>query len=418
MSNTTTNNYTLLRKAADANTLQQIADLSFEILGNPVFIEDRSQVKLAYSKDAKVDDPQWQSEIVNSHRRITPLHDQVKEMATAYESSSKTNLPVIIHDSDMKEARMIKTLYVRGMHVGTMVATAYCREFNEDDIELMEILSSFVSTHIKNEKYHLTTSEHAIENFLIRLLNGEKFSAESIKEHTKLLKWSSKTYNYVLDVFPKIEKNTPVDIKAIIDEFRVLPCCHAVSYDNHIVCILSFDEEYSHWVDSNIPITSIMEKYDFLAGVSQSFQNLAHLRRGYNQAQCMSDIANTLKNGPIYFSYDECALYHMLELTDSQFPLKQFCHKKVLELEEYDTKHNTDLVPTLHAYLESFRSISHTADVMFIHRNTVSYRINKCFELLGTRIEDGNELFSFTFSLRILEYYNKKQGKMPPNWKY
>jgi len=409
---------TLLREASNATSLQQIADLAYDILGNPIFIEDRSSIKLAYSQYAEVKDPKWNNEIVCSVRKARPKQKNVKEMYTGYQSAIEHQLPVVINDSDMPEQRMIKPIVMNGNHVATIVATGYMHDFSDEDVEIVEILSHFVAAIMKQEHYFLSTSEHAIENLLIRILNGEKFSAESIKEQMKILHWSTKAYTYVLDIFPQREPDHPKDINAVIEEFRALNACRAVSYDNHIVCILSMDEEYSHWPDAEISVTPIMEKYNFIAGVSQSFQNLNQLRFAYLQAQSMSEIATVLKNGPIYYPYDEGAIYHLLELTDNRFPLKQFCHKKVLELEEYDTKHHTDLVPTLHAYLESFRSISHTAEVMYIHRNTVSYRINKCFEILGTRVEDGNELFSFNFSLRILEYYNKKQGKLPPHWKY
>lgn len=48
-----------------------------------------------------------------------------------------------------------------------------------------------------------------------------------------------------------------------------------------------------------------------------------------------------------------------------------------------------------------------TAEILFIHRNTVRYRINKCMELLGSDLEDGNEIFAFILSLRMLEYRRK-----------
>ncbi len=411
-------NLSKLRVASNVHTLQEIADIGFEILKNPMFIEDRAGVKLAYSQYAEVDDPKWKKEIVDSHREVQPRNENIREMYDGYDAAIKKHLPVIINDSDMEWPRIIKPIVIGGGHVATMVITAYLEELHDEDVDVVEILSHFVVDILRQEQYFLSSSGHAIENFLIRLLNGEKFSAESIREHMKLLHWSSKAYNYVLDIFPQAEQIMDAGVEGVLDEFRRLNGCHAVSHDNHIVCVLSMDKEYSHLPDEEIPITPIMVKYDYIAGVSQSFQNLAHLHNAYTQAKGMSEIAATLKNGPIYYPYDEGAIYHMMELLDNQLPLKQFCHKKVLELEEYDTKHNTDLAPTLHAYLESFRSISHTAEVMFIHRNTVSYRINKCFEILGTRIENENELFSFIFSLRILEYYNKKQGKMPPHWRY
>ena len=211
------------------------------------------------------------------------------------------------------------------------------------------------------------------------------------------------------------ETTLSYNMEDVIEDFRSLPSCYAVIYDNHLVCIYRSESKYPLSNTQEWPFNDLLAKYHMRAGISAPLKNLSQIYTGYKQAQSMSNIASVLQNdGITYYPYDEFAFYHMMEVAEQRQGLKEFCHQKILDLEAYDSEHNTDLVPTLHVYLESYRSISHTAEVMFIHRNTVSYRINKCFELLGTRIESGSELFSFTFSLRIIEYYNKKKGKMPP----
>ena len=84
-----------------------------------------------------------------------------------------------------------------------------------------------------------------------------------------------------------------------------------------------------------------------------------------------------------------------------------FCHQKVQELADYDRVHNTELCVTLQVYLEQTKSLVHTAEILFIHRNTVRYRVNKCMELMGTQFNDGSEVFSYILSLRMLEYKTK-----------
>ena len=412
--------FTLLRLASNASTLQEICQLAYEILGNPIFIEDRSSVKLAFTQDIKVADPSWERDIVEGARKASTKTEQVQDMRYNFESSGKDHMPVIANDDYMPYPRLIKAMYIHGMHVATMVCVGYFKTFTDDDVELVEILSKFVETHFEAENYHLTTSEYAIDNFIIRLLNGESFSKEAIREHIRALNWSPKCYNYIFDVFiasDHIEpgENIDYDLGLIIDEFRMIPSCYSVQYDNHLVCLYRSDTKFLNWDANALPFSQILQKYHMRAGVSGPLGNLTLLYTGYKQAQGMSNIASVLQKADVlYYPYDEYAFYQMMELTETSQSLKSFCHQKILDLEEYDTQHNTDLVPTLHVYLESYRSIAHTAKIMFIHRNTVSYRINKCFELLGTRIESGSELFSFTFSLRILEYSNKKSGKMPP----
>lgn len=257
----------------------------------------------------------------------------------------------------------------------------------------------------------------AKDSFFMRLLAGAQVSEELIAEQTELFGWKHKPYIYVLVICPSITNQWMAEPKEIAAELQEIPDLEALVFNQHVVCVYSVDAAPSHWEESQYPFTQILRKYNLIVAISQAIEKLTDLSKAYLQAREMAVIADVIKNGPIFYTYDEYAVYAMFEQADQSGTLRKYCHKKVLLLEEYDFAHNTDLVPTLHAYLENGRSIQRTAELMYIHRNTVSYRINKSFELLGTRVENENELFAFNFSLRILEYYNQKNGKPSPYWR-
>ena len=52
-------------------------------------------------------------------------------------------------------------------------------------------------------------------------------------------------------------------------------------------------------------------------------------------------------------------------------------------LRRYDRRHNGDLVRTLLAYLEVGGSVAGTADRLFLHRNSVLYRLQRIEEVSG-----------------------------------
>jgi PucR family transcriptional regulator, proline-responsive transcriptional activator len=405
----------LVCQASKASSLQEIANLAFAILGNPVFIEDRAQVKLAYTKNVNIDHPSWQKDIVASESKFSLVQSQIVEVSIAYEGSIKSHMPVIIKDSHIPYPKLIKAITIGGVHVATMVATAYCRPIVDEDIELMEILSSFVTTNIQKSNYTLSTNKYAIENLLIRLLNGEKISPDAVLAHTNVQNWPDRPITYVLAICSESTKQAETNhLQEILNEFRPSSNCHTLIYDNLIIRIHNSDHSISNWETETPNLAEILKKRNLIAGVSQEFSDLCQLHHYFQQARCMIEVASTIRNGRPFFVYDENSIYHMMDILPQDINLKEFCHRKIIALEEYDEKNNTDLVPTLHIYLENHNSIAKTSDIMRIHRNTVSYRINRCFDLLDTRIEDGNELFSFILSLRILEYCNKKNGYLPP----
>jgi purine catabolism regulator len=55
----------------------------------------------------------------------------------------------------------------------------------------------------------------------------------------------------------------------------------------------------------------------------------------------------------------------------------------VLPLAERDRLRGSDLIRTLHTYLATGGNVSEAADRLFLHRNSMSYRLDRVRELTG-----------------------------------
>ncbi|MCR5143915.1 MAG: helix-turn-helix domain-containing protein [Lachnospiraceae bacterium] len=70
---------------------------------------------------------------------------------------------------------------------------------------------------------------------------------------------------------------------------------------------------------------------------------------------------------------------------------------------DYDREHNSDLLATLRSYLYNDGSIKAVADEMYIHKNTIVYRMNKIKELIGNDLSDGQERLAYYLACMIVE---------------
>lgn len=68
---------------------------------------------------------------------------------------------------------------------------------------------------------------------------------------------------------------------------------------------------------------------------------------------------------------------------------------------EYDAKHDSDLEETLLLYLKFNGSVQQVASEMFIHKNTILYRMSKIKELLGCDLEDGEQRLYYFIALLL-----------------
>ena len=137
-----------------------------------------------------------------------------------------------------------------------------------------------------------------------------------------------------------------------------------------------------------------------------------NLRDRYLQAQAVLDKGRKLGRQHNCFQFDTLSSFLLFDRIPPA-DLDTYCHEQILNLLEYDMAHDTQLCITLQTYLEQAKSLSKTADLLFIHRNTVRYRINRCMELMNDRLEDGNEIFAYILSLRTLEYRAKIHPMLP-----
>ena len=73
------------------------------------------------------------------------------------------------------------------------------------------------------------------------------------------------------------------------------------------------------------------------------------------------------------------------------------------DLELYDVHHKTDFSQTLLTYLECGRSINRTAKKMYLHKNTVNYRIQRIKDLFDIDYDDGETLLYIYLSLKLYD---------------
>lgn len=73
---------------------------------------------------------------------------------------------------------------------------------------------------------------------------------------------------------------------------------------------------------------------------------------------------------------------------------------------------NSENFETLRQYLKSGQSIKNTAEKLFIHTNTVYYRLCKIQDLLGFKFENREKFFQLQVSMRIYELYKNTKKEI------
>jgi len=398
----------LLCRISDASSLQEIADLGFALLGNPIFISDMSRTILAYS-DVDIQDEVWLRTVVHGNVERNDLK-QSQQVNEVHASSMAKRLPVLVEDAEMPYPRLVKVLLEEDHPVGIVVLPGILNPITNDHQNLLELISSFIAFRTAKERYLFTDNRLSVNNFLLKLLDGAVMTAEYVKKRLDILEWRYCRNIYVMMLHVEDERNTGgKSIKRLIEALSKIPHCRAFFYNSNILFIYSGKEPINDWSREDTNLNGLLAKWGVKAGVSRCFYGLEQLHEHYLQAKKSIWLGCRLERRERFFTYDSLSVFHMLEVLSHQLPPRIFCHKKILDLELFDNPDKTPLLMTLQVYLDHTKSLAKTAEILGLHRNTVHYRIKKCKEVMDSDFDDDNDVFAFILSLRILEYERKIQ---------
>lgn len=101
-------------------------------------------------------------------------------------------------------------------------------------------------------------------------------------------------------------------------------------------------------------------------------------------------------------------LYLLLEDANNKDKVIEYCEKKLSPLEEIDRLRGTDYVHTLEVYLENGNDLLHSAEKMYIHRNTMINRMRKIASILGEDVNNPKVRAEYNNIYFALNYYSGK----------
>lgn len=138
-----------------------------------------------------------------------------------------------------------------------------------------------------------------------------------------------------------------------------------------------------------------------VAGVGRPGPGLAGLRRSFIQAREALTLAGDLFCGARVLHFNDLGVYRLLCSLQGSEELVSFLQQTLGPLASYDETHGTELVATLAAFFEHHGNVSQTAQSLFLHRNSLLYRLERIGEITGLDLDDADERFALQLALKI-----------------
>jgi purine catabolism regulator len=158
------------------------------------------------------------------------------------------------------------------------------------------------------------------------------------------------------------------------------------------------DRRWRGWLRS---AAERVEGADLALGVSRPAGALAGLSRAIQQAREAAALGRRVEGRPGPHYYDELGLYRLLAGLGDQEELRRFYQETLGDLVRYDAENHTELLRTLSVYFQEHANASRTARALYVHRNTLSYRLQRIAEITGTSLDDPQARLALQLALLI-----------------
>ena len=295
----------------------------------------------------------------------------------AINQGAKNECIAFIEGDDGFAARMIAVLSVSFAHIKNLYDEKYDRSSFIKNIILDNILPSDI--YIKSKELRFANDEHRVI-FLIKFFgHGEMLPFEMMQ-----------------GLFPDRAKDYVINVG-----------------EDDIVLVKEVPEgsdiEEMEQMAAGIAETLNAEFYVKVAvGISTIVDSLKDLARAYKEARVAIEVGKVFDIEKTIVSYENLGigrLVYQLPTTLCEIFLQEVFKKGSIETLDRET------LMTVQAFFENNLNVSETSRKLFVHRNTLVYRLEKIRKITGLDLREFEHAITFKVALMVKKYLTSKPVK-------
>ena len=289
-------------------------------------------------------------------------------------SSTKVEYIVFVEGEDKSAERISKMITISLSNIKNLYDEKYDKGSFIKNIILDNILPSDI--YIKSKELHFNTEELRIV-FLIKFYG----------------KTDMMPFEMLQNMFPDKSKD------------------YIISASEHDIVLVKdikpdTDPKELEKIATNIADTLSSEFYTKVSiGISTVVDNIKDLARAYKEAQVALEVGKVFETEKNIISYENLGigrLIYQLPTTLCDMFLQEVFKKGSLESLDRET------LMTIQSFFENNLNVSETSRKLFVHRNTLVYRLEKIRKLTGLDLREFEHAITFKVALMVKKYLSSK----------
>lgn len=385
--------------ALEGKNIVSLINIAASLLGNALILVDTNTKILAHSTIYEIADPLWVQNIENgyySHEFIQKLHSSI-ELKVWNKKGSETQFITFPGD---KQRKLVARITQENHLIGALIMIEHHTTIKRSHmLQLPQVGRILFDAFNKNP-----SSGEVHESFYSTLLNNildEPDVSKTIEIIPILENHFTETMHVIVARFVHPVENRYLKHIVNMKLKQIFPDGYSVRYKGYMAILVS---KISQEDKDNLIKLSQLE--NIVIGISWPFINIVEFKKYFNQAVASVKYAQYFTQKSCVVDYTDFSYYDLLHNYKGKISLKNFCHPALKVLREYDNNNNTEFYITLRTYLDYNKKLQATAEALFIHRNSLIYRLNRIKQLTGIDLDCVSVIYSLIDSFRIEHFLN------------
>lgn len=396
-----------LDRAYLSGGLERLIDQAQEFLVNPVMLVDQAFNALAMAPKRKLGIDSWDRLLQGQGVELGDLK-QAQKVINRFSKKNITSPQIIPYqESDGRNVRrMIAAAVGSGQKTpcGGMEIIELERPFEPQDRLLAERICQLLCHHILRapEPARVTRME---EQLLYDLLLYTPREREKLERRIKQFGCFREDQFYFLAILPLSKASqqiTSSNLRTLLtDEYPEGWC--VLMKEQLILVVPALDNS-----DAEIKLAESLSKTGERMGqtifLSMPVHSLFDLKRVWEFDTQAIRLAGTLNDRPGCRRIAEFFEQVFFKTLSQETALSGFIHPMLWELRRYDEENHTDLLNTLCVFLGRNCDLNEAAGLLYIHRNTLLYRLRRIEKILHINLKDLGTRQVLSLGCKLMMY--------------
>lgn len=282
--------------------------------------------------------------------------------------------------------------------------------------DLSAVLADYIEKYMFSDQGADYGGNTAFGSLAADLIECRLTDPEELEQRLRLTKLAVRRYYHLMVVsFDTVPDRSIIPWNYAISQLqRVFPFSNITAYHGDILLIIRKMSRSSRPAFERERLLQILNQYNAYAAIGNASEYLTSMPPVYHQSKEALRLGRRMDPEERIFFYEEYSMYHIIALAAESARqsigsrnLVHLCNNEMVALVLHDKQSGGNLVEVLHTYLLHERNATETAKTLYIHRNTMLYKIRKIEEIIGSSLDDPALRERLLFSYRVLEYINR-----------